>query len=205
MPTAIINYELGNLRSVQNALVFLGDDAFIAETPADLDRSTHIILPGVGAFGDGISILNQRGWTDAVRENALQKKKPFLGICLGMQLLAEKGTEHGEHVGLGLIGGVVKRIVTDDPEIRLPHIGWNSVTASPSKKMYEGIESAQDYYFVHSFVLSPSEVDVVSGTSLHGERFAASIERDNIWGTQFHPEKSQKPGLSLLKNFLKLS
>lgn len=203
MPTAIINYELGNLRSVENALRFLGDDPFIAQEPAQLDRASHIVLPGVGAFGDGIDILRQRGWENKIREQALERRKPFLGICLGMQLLAARGLEHGEHEGLGLIGGVVRRIHAAD-NIRIPHIGWNAVRPITGKTMYQGMSGELDYYFVHSFVLEPEDPADVSGHCVHGETFVASIERGNVWGAQFHPEKSQHAGLALLKNFLRL-
>lgn len=203
MSVAIINYELGNLRSVQNALEFLGAESFIAQSPGELEGASHIILPGVGAFGDGMKILNERGWTMHILEQAHEKKKPFLGICLGMQLLAESGAEHGIHKGLGLIKGAVEKMKAG-PEIRIPHIGWNAVSALPGSAMYDGLADGQDFYFVHSYILNPADQSIISGRCMHGEKFVASVEQGNIWGAQFHPEKSQKPGLVLLKNFLKL-
>ncbi len=203
MSVAIINYELGNLRSVQNAIEFIGKEAFIAQSPMDLQNASHIILPGVGAFGEGIDILNKQGWSDAIKEHALNKAKPFLGICLGMQLLAKAGTENGDHSGLGLIDGIVNKLETNDKSIHVPHIGWNHVTAKSGSKMYRESKGA-DYYFVHSYVLKPTNEDIISGTCHHGQDFVASIESENIWGAQFHPEKSQKAGLQLLTNFLKV-
>ncbi len=203
MSVAIINYELGNLRSVQNAIEFIGGDAFIASSPSELDNASHIILPGVGAFGEGIAILNKHGWSDAIKEQALTKAKPFLGICLGMQLLATSGTEHGFHNGLGLIDGTVNKLEPNDKSIYVPHIGWNLVTTKKHSKMYENIENS-DYYFVHSYALEPNDKNIINGTCNHGQDFVASIEAGNIWGAQFHPEKSQKSGLQLLTNFINM-
>lgn len=204
MTVAIINYELGNLRSVQNALEFLGGECFVAQEPKELARASHILLPGVGAFGDGMETLNARGWTDEIREQVFEKRKAFFGICLGMQLLAETGLEFGTHKGLGLVGGTVRRLKSDDKSVRIPHIGWNAVNMSAGSKMYEGVPDGQDFYFVHSFVLEPENDGIISGLCEHGEKFVASIEHENIWGAQYHPEKSQGPGLALLKNFMKL-
>jgi len=201
LPVAIINYGLGNLRSVYNAIQFVGGEAFIAAKPEELRNASHIILPGVGAFGDGIGILNDNGWTGEIVRQASEEGKPFLGICLGMQLLARKGTEHGDFDGLGLIDGTVIKLETGDRTLRVPHIGWNTVKIDRPGKMYEGIESA-DCYFVHSYVLETTDRNVISGTSHHGHDFVASVEYGNVWGTQFHPEKSQKPGLRILKNFV---
>lgn len=203
MSVAIINYGLGNLRSVYNAIEFIGGTSFIAETPAQLSDASHIILPGVGAFGEGMDNLNKSGWTEEINRQAKEAGKPFLGICLGMQLLASKGTEYGDNNGLGLIAGLVTKHVTGDRNIRIPHIGWNEVEIARPCRMYDGMEN-DDFYFVHSYVFKPDDEKAVTGYCEHGNRFAASVEQDNIWGAQFHPEKSQKAGLSLLKNFLKV-
>ncbi len=201
---AIIHYGLGNLRSVYNAAEFLGAAPFIAEKPDELAGADYAILPGVGAFGDGMDNLKKGGWIAAISGHAVEKKKPFLGICLGMQLLASTGTEHGNHGGLDLIRGTVVKLSPPDKAIRIPHIGWNEVKVSEGAKTYQGIEKPHDFYFVHSYVFAPEEKTVVSGMSNHGQDFVASVERDNIWGVQFHTEKSQKAGLALLGNFLRL-
>lgn len=201
---AIINYGLGNLSSVYNALEFIGADPFVTEDHKELDQCDGAILPGVGAFGDGMAHLRDNGWVDAIHEFALEKQKPFLGICLGMQLLASSGTEHGDFDGLDLIKGTVVKLVTGDRSARIPHIGWNSVSGTDGKKSYVDIEDGQDFYFVHSYVLEPEDDAVVSGKCSHGKEFIASVEKDNIWGAQYHPEKSQKSGLAYLQNFLKV-
>lgn len=199
---AIINYGLGNLRSVSNAFEFLGAAPFVAEAPETLKNADFAVLPGVGAFGDGMENLRGGGWIDAILEYAVEGKKPFLGICLGMQLLATTGTEHGNHEGLNLVPGAVVRLTAADKMTRIPHIGWNEVKTSPEARMYSGVPTPHDFYFVHSYVLAAYNKEVVSGRCHHGEDFAASVEQDNVWGVQFHPEKSQKAGLALLNNFL---
>lgn len=201
---AIINYGLGNLRSVYNALEFIGADPFITENSQGLNQCDGAILPGVGAFGDGMEHLRDNGWVEAIHEYALEKQKPFLGICLGMQLLASTGTEHGDHAGLDLIKGKVVRLETGDRAARIPHIGWNSVNIAQGTKSYADSEDEQDFYFVHSYVFEPDESAVISGKCTHGKEFVASVEKDNIWGAQYHPEKSQKAGLAYLQNFLKV-
>ena len=197
---AIINYGMGNLQSVLNAFYFLNIPVAIAETVTDLQEASHIVLPGVGAFGDGMKNLKARGWISPLQTEVKEKKKPFLGICLGMQLLATMGTEYGQHEGLNFVAGTVDRMPAKEPEVRIPHIGWNEVDFLKKDGLYAGVEK-NTFYFVHSFAFHPKNVDVVSGICHHGEKFAASIEQENILATQFHPEKSQKAGLILLKNF----
>lgn len=201
---AIIHYGLGNIRSVYNALEHVGASPFVAKTPSDLKEADAAVLPGVGAFGDGMDYLNDNGWTPEILDYATVKQKPFIGLCLGMQLLASKGTEFGDRDGLGLIDGTVIKLTSPDRNIRIPHVGWNNIEAAPGKKMYEGIAAPLDYYFVHSFYLNTNDNSVVSGTCDHGQEFVASVEKDNVWGAQFHPEKSQRAGLGLLANFLKV-
>jgi len=201
-PVLIIDYGMGNLRSVMNAFESLGCPAQIAHHPQELRTSERIVLPGVGAFGDGMSNLRAGGWLDVLEEEVRQKGKLFLGLCLGMQLLATTGTEHGIHSGLDWIPGVAKRICTDDPMLRVPQIGWNDVRIIKRDGLYAGLGDSQTFYFVHSYILSPTDPAVVSGMCVHGEEFAASVEVDNIFATQFHPEKSQKAGLAVLRNFL---
>ena len=201
---AIIDYEMGNLRSVANAFDAIGYGASIVQNPNDLSQFSHIVLPGVGAFGDGMKNLRSSGWIDVLEREIIEKRKPFLGICLGMQLLATMGTEHGLYEGLNWISGTVKKIESNDPQIRVPHVGWNDVLFLKKSGLYKDLENSQAFYFVHSYVLDiKDKSSVVSGLTGHGIEFISSIEKDNIYATQFHPEKSQKIGLKVLENFIK--
>lgn len=204
MKLAIIDSGMGNLRSVANAFEALECPARITADPQDLREAERIVLPGVGAFGDGMDKLRRGGWIEALEQEVRQKGKLFLGLCVGMQLLATRGTEHGDHAGLGWIPGVVDRLPTEDPAIRVPHIGWNDVRVTKTDGLYAGVGESQVFYFVHSYVFLPDDPGVVSGVCSHGIDFAASLEVENIFATQFHPEKSQKAGLAVLKNFLAL-
>lgn len=200
---AIIDYGMGNLTSVANAFNTIGYKATIVQDTNDLSQASHIVLPGVGAFGDGMKNLRSSGWIDVLEREIKEKKKPFLGICLGMQLLASMGTEHGLHEGLNWISGTVKKIESNDPQIRVPHVGWNDVIFLKKDGLYRDLGDSQAFYFVHSYVLDvKDESSVVSGLTVHGIEFTASIEKDNIYATQFHPEKSQKIGLKVLENFI---
>jgi len=201
---AIIDYGMGNLRSVANAFNAIGYLASIVQNPNDLSQASHIVLPGVGAFGDGMKNLRLSGWLDVLEREIIEKRKPFLGICLGMQLLATMGTEHGLYEGLNWISGTVKKIESNDPQIRVPHVGWNDVLFLKKSGLYKDLEDSQAFYFVHSYVLDiKDKSSVVSGLTGHGIEFISSIEKDNIYATQFHPEKSQKIGLKVLENFIK--
>jgi glutamine amidotransferase len=200
---AIVDYGMGNVASVKNALNFLGAEAAVTSNPADFEQATHIILPGVGAFGDGMRNLRERGLIPVLSREALERKKPFIGICLGMELLADIGEEGGENIGLGWIAGRVRHLRIDEKELRLPHIGWNDVTPRPTARLFAGVVSPV-FYFVHSFVLEPDDDAITVATCEYGETFVAGVERENIFGTQFHPEKSQKSGLAVLRNFLDL-
>lgn len=202
MKVTIVDYGMGNLRSVANAFEVLGCPAQISNDPKDLRTAERIVLPGVGAFGDGMHNLRTVGWIDALEEQVRQKGKPFLGLCLGMQLLATTGTEYGIHAGLNWIPGRVERIQSDDPTLRVPHIGWNDVRFIKKEGLYANLRDSQVFYFVHSYVLRPEDSTVVSGVCFYGIEFAASLEMGNIWATQYHPEKSQKAGLEVLRNFL---
>lgn len=201
IPLLIINYGMGNLRSVANAFAAIGCEAFVSDRPKDLYCAERIVLPGVGAFGDGMNNLRNSGWIEALEEEVCQKGKLFLGLCLGMQLLATTGTEHGLRNGLNWIKGSVERIRSEE-SIRIPHIGWNDVRFEKTNGLYSGLGDKQTFYFVHSYILHPEESRSVSGICNYNIDFVASIEIDNIYATQFHPEKSQKAGLSVLKNFL---
>lgn len=199
---AIIDYGMGNLRSVMNAFASLGADARVAEVPADLASADRIVLPGVGAFGDGMENLRRLGWIPALEREVREGGKPFLGICLGMQLLATEGTEFGAHKGLGWIPGAADRIQPSDPSLRVPHIGWNDVRFVRRNGLFAGLGETDTFYFVHSYALMPEDGGIVSGVCDYGGEFAAGIESGNLYATQFHPEKSQKAGMSVLRNFL---
>ena len=195
----IIDYGLGNVGSVKNALDYLRIDSTISGNPATIARSTHIILPGVGTFGEGIGNLRKRSLEKILNEMVVKKKRPFLGVCLGMQLLAEVGEENGLHKGLGWIGGKVAKIRSK--KLPLPHIGWNDVKVKMADSIFKAIEP-NIFYFVHSFVLKTKDASGVIATSNYGEEFCAAVQRDNIYGVQFHPERSQKSGLKIYENFL---
>ncbi len=193
---AIVDYGMGNLRSVQNALTYLGVDHLVTSDPAQIASSSAIIVPGVGSFRQAMQNLNDTGLAAAIRTAA--KEVPILGICLGMQLLADTGDEDGPSKGLGLIRGVVKRF--HDPQVRVPHIGFNAVQSSTNSVLFNGIPHA-DFYFVHSYHFICDDASDIAGTATYGAPFVAAVERGTIFGTQFHPEKSQSNGLKVLKNF----
>lgn len=197
---AIVDYGMGNVGSVKNALAALGYDARVSHVKGDLQKATHIILPGVGAFGDGMKNLKAAGCLKVLEDEVLKKKKPFLGICLGMEMLANFGEEEGKHAGLGWITGVSRKFKTDKP-IRIPHIGWNDIKPQKNALLFKGVKRPI-FYFVHSYHLVPKNHGVVVATCDYGERFVAACQKDNIFGVQFHPEKSQAEGLRILKNFL---
>jgi len=199
----IIDYGMGNLRSVYNAFRSLGREATIANTPEQLRDARGIVLPGVGAFGDGMHNLREWGFVEELDAQVLRGGKPFLGLCLGMQLLATTGFEHGENSGLNWIQGKVERIKfpKGNEKLRIPHIGWNEVRFQKKDGLYAGLGESQSFYFVHSFVFKPNDPSVVSGVCDYGVDLVASVEFDNIRATQFHPEKSHKAGLAVLHNW----
>ncbi|MDD5431184.1 MAG: imidazole glycerol phosphate synthase subunit HisH [Candidatus Pacebacteria bacterium] len=199
--TVIIDYGMGNLFSVENALKTLGGDIKVSGKPEDIRAADRIILPGVGAFPDGMKNLKNLGLVEILREEVLEKRKPFLGICLGMQLLASEGEEHEPTKGLGFIEGRVRRFQTDEKKFRIPHIGWNDVLAGKDSILFKDLENPV-FYFVHSYHFVPEDKDNIAATCDYGEIFAAAVRKENIFGVQFHPEKSQKSGLKLLENFL---
>jgi imidazole glycerol-phosphate synthase subunit HisH len=203
MQVAIVNYGMGNLRSVANAIDAVGGAYRIADSVTDLDDATHIILPGVGAFGEAMARLKAAGFVEALAERVLRDKVPFLGICLGMQLLATRSFEHGEHDGLGWIAGEVRPIAASEG-LRVPHMGWNVAHVVRDSPLFRSLPPTQTFYFVHSFHHVPADPARVLADTEYGDRLAAVIGQDHIFGTQFHPEKSQKSGLLLLRNFLDL-
>jgi imidazole glycerol-phosphate synthase subunit HisH len=199
---AIIDYGMGNLRSILNAFRSIGADPFIAEIPEHLQQADRIVLPGVGAFRTGMQYLHKKGWVPIMEEQVFEKRKPFLGICLGMQLIASFSEEHGHHEGLGWIQGKVTKL--NSKGLPLPHIGWNDVTIVDHKGLCEGMGAEEAFYFIHSFVFRPEDSSVITGLCSHGETFTASVSSGNIHATQYHPEKSHKKGLKLLTNFIRL-
>ena len=202
---SIIDYGMGNLRSVANAFASFDCDINITQNPKDLYQASHIVLPGVGAFGDGIKNLQSGGWIEVLEAEVISKGKPFLGICLGMQLLATIGTEYGLHQGLNWIPGTVNRLQVNDDSIRVPHIGWNDVNFLKKDHLYKYLLDSQVFYFVHSYIFDVEDQSVISGLTNYGSNFIASLEKDNIYATQFHPEKSQNVGIEVLKNFVNLT
>ncbi len=205
MSVAIINYGMGNLASVKRAVEEQGFQPFITDSPFLLSGASHLILPGVGSFDKAMENLNKLGFVAEIKKQALENKKPFLGICLGMQLLADVGYEGKETKGLGLIKGEIKKLsgcLANEP---LPHVGWNKLDLVKFNPLFHGIETGKDFYFVHSYHFIPKDEAVVLAKTpycLKGEGFVSVIGKGNILGVQFHPEKSQKLGLQLLNNFL---
>lgn len=196
----IIDYGMGNLLSVVNAVEAAGGSPVLTREPGELHRAERIILPGVGAFGDGVKNLREQGWIEHMSEEILVKGKPFLGVCLGMQLLASHGNEHGLHDGLDWIPGQCRRFELSG--LRVPHVGWNRVRFRNGAKLFAGLDDVADFYFVHSYVFHPEDSGLVSGECDYGGDFCAALERGNIHAVQFHPEKSHRAGLAVLKNFL---
>ncbi|TSC59565.1 MAG: glutamine amidotransferase [Candidatus Peregrinibacteria bacterium Greene0416_62] len=199
----IVDYGLGNLFSVQKAFEMIGADVKISGTAEDIHAADRIVLPGVGAFGDGMDVLREKGLDRALTEEVINKKKPFLGICLGLQFLAETGEEHGEHKGLGWIKGRVRKLDVEKQGLKVPHIGWNELSMVRESPLFADIKSDADFYFVHSYQLDCGDPQDLIATAEYGEKITAAVQRGNIFATQFHPEKSQDNGLKLLENFIR--
>lgn len=199
---AIINYEMGNLRSVQKALEKVGHQAEVTDDPQAIAAADKLILPGVGAFADAIAALRERKLIEPIRQ-AVADGTPTLGICLGMQLLFETSYEDGKHQGLGILPGEVVRFEVPH-EYKVPHMGWNQITKQKDSPLFEGIDQGAYFYFVHSYYVVPTDPSVIATTTDYPDPFTSSIQRDNLFATQFHPEKSQRLGLKLLENFAAL-
>lgn len=196
---AIVDYQMGNLRSVQKAFEKVGHEATITSDPATLQAAARVVLPGVGAFRDAIAELRRRELVAPIRD-AIEAGKPFLGICLGLQLLFDESFEDGHHEGLGVVPGKVVRF--DLPEnFKVPHMGWNQSIVRRQPPILDGIDEGRHFYFVHSYYVVPDDKSVVAVEADYGGPFCAMIWRDNLFASQFHPEKSQANGLRLLKNF----
>ena len=192
----IVDYKLNNLRSVQKAFEKVGASAFISSDPKELARADKLVLPGVGAFGKAMENLDSLGLMDVVRKQVAEER-PLLGICLGMQLLFTKSCENGTHNGLDLLQGEIKLFPNT---VKVPHIGWNQVEISKQSGILKLVTNNSFVYFVHSYYAEPKENVTLTVTD-YGVRFTSVVQKDNIYGIQFHPEKSQKPGLQMLKNF----
>lgn len=198
----VVDYGMGNLRSVAKALEKVGLDAKISSNPEDIKSSKAIVVPGVGAFGDAVHNLKRLNLFNEIK-NHIEKGKPYLGICLGLQLLFEYGYEFGSHRGLGVFKGKVVRF-EEKEGYKIPHMGWNQIHKKKESKMFSGIDEGEFFYFVHSFYAIPEEKSIISSTTDYITDFCSAVEKDNVWAVQFHPEKSQKVGLKLLSNFKEL-
>jgi glutamine amidotransferase len=194
---AVLDYGIGNLRSAEKALQHLGVDAALTSDPDVASRAAGVVLPGVGAFGRCMEQLRESGLEPVVHE-AVGAGKPFLGICIGMQMLFDASEEAPGVQGLGIIPGEVRRLVTTE---RLPHMGWNTLKIRSGAKLFDGIEDGSWLYFVHSYAPVPDEEAVIAATTEYGGTVVAAVERGSVWATQFHPEKSAANGLRLLQNF----
>lgn len=198
---AIIDYGMGNLRSVEKAFQFLGFEAYIAESPAQITSASHLVLPGDAAFGDAMRNLREGGWVELIHRE-IEAGKPFLGICVGLQLMFAGSEEMGQHEGLGLLPGKCLRF---PPSERVPQIGWNQINIQRQSPLLEGVPGNSFFYFVHSYyVAAESENDCIATTD-YGLDYLSIAGRDGVFGVQFHPEKSQDHGLRILKNFAQMS
>ena len=212
MRVGVIDYGVGNLGSVVRALQELHASPMLVTRPGDLRSADSLILPGVGNFADCARLLEEGGWSAALREEVNGKDKPLLGVCVGMQLLASSSAEGGEapgrdHTrGLGFIPGRVEHLRTLGCGLRIPHVGWNDIVIRQTNCiLFQGIPQATDFYFVHSYSFVPDDVTDVIATTEYGVSLTAAVRRGRIWGTQFHPEKSSRAGFRLLRNFIDAS
>ncbi len=198
----IVDYQMGNLRSVQKGIERVGSEARISSDPHEIAEAEKLILPGVGAFGDAMAEIRRRDLAGPIRD-FIDSGRPFLGICLGLQLLFDKGFEHGEHDGLGILAGEVIRF--DRPSsMKVPHMGWNTVIRRSDAPILRDLRDDTHFYFVHSYYVRPADRSVVALDCDYGGEFCAMVWKDNVYATQFHPEKSQADGLQLLGAFANL-
>jgi glutamine amidotransferase len=200
MKVVVVDYGMGNIRSVVSTLNYLNvNDIMVSDSLQAFESADRIILPGVGSFGKAISRIRAKKLDDYLRTAVIDKKKPLLGICLGMQLLGFSSSEHGHNIGLAYINGVVTKF--DNNAVKVPHVGFNQVRVNTNSKLFEGISNGADFYFTHSYRMH-TEVDINQSLCNYQDDFVAGFEVDNICGVQFHPELSQFNGLRLLKNFI---
>jgi len=198
---AIIDYGVGNTHSVKEAIELLDFDVIISDKPEKLNKADALILPGVGAFEAAMNNLRERDLIAALNKMVLEKRKPLLGICLGMQLFADDSEENGLHKGLGWISGKVKRI-QDEPKLRVPHVGWNDIDVINQSPLFDRLQNKRNFYFDHSYHFVCKDEKTVAAKVNYGKGLVAAVKKNNIHGVQFHPEKSQITGLRLLKGFL---
>ncbi|MBV9462884.1 MAG: imidazole glycerol phosphate synthase subunit HisH [Verrucomicrobiae bacterium] len=199
----VVDYGMGNIRSVSKAFEACGAEVKVSSDPKDLEAAERIVLPGVGAFGDCMDNLQNVRLLEVLREEVVTKKKPYFGICLGMQILAKTGEEKGHHHGLGwLPGRTIGFSFNGSAPLKVPHIGWNNIEIVRDSPLWKGLGSKLDFYFVHSFHLVTEEASAVAATCEYGICFNAAVQKDNIFATQFHPEKSQECGLKIIRNFM---
>jgi len=201
----IVDYQMGNLRSVQKSFEINGCNAIISNDQDVIKNADKIVLPGVGSFKDGMQHLKNLNLIDVLHQEVVQNKKPFLGICLGMHLIANKGYENGDTHGLSWVDAEVVRfdLKSEYKNLNIPHVGWNEVSYKNYNNLYDGVKDSQNFYFVHSYHFKVSE-NVISSTTNYGIDFVSSIQKDNIYAFQFHPEKSQISGLKIINNFINL-
>jgi len=204
---AIVDYGMGNLRSVENSALFLGKKVKVSSSPAIIKKAKRIIFPGVGHFGRAVKELKKRKLFDLLKKR-ITEGVPFLGICLGMQLLLEKSHEAPGVKGLEIIRGEVKKFTGKN--LIVPHMGWNQIILNEKRKqsndktLFKGIKDGSFFYFAHSYYCKPKENKAILATTFYGSRFASALQKGNVWAVQFHPEKSQKIGLKVFNNFLKI-
>ncbi|MBH0196943.1 MAG: imidazole glycerol phosphate synthase subunit HisH [Nitrospira sp.] len=196
---AIIDYGMGNLRSVSKAFEAVGHQAVVTRDVRVIGNASHVVLPGVGAFGDCMANIEQYGLVEPIR-TAIQSGKPFLGICLGLQVLFTESEEFGPHKGLDIIPGTVRRFESGQA-LKVPHMGWNQVHTQRACPVFDGVADGSDWYFVHSYFVDPSDKQLAATMTTYGIPFVSSVWKDNVVACQFHPEKSQAVGLRLIKNF----
>ena len=208
MNVTIVDYNSGNISSVINSFTEVAKGTVNLEVTSDLNKiksSDKVVLPGQGSFKSCIDALNSiNGLTDTLNEFVINKKKPLFGICVGLQMFADVGYEETETKGLGWISGKVSKIDNKNGKYKLPHIGWNQINIVKDSKIFKDVENNSHMYFVHSYEFIPEDQDVISATTDYSSKVICSVEKDNIFGTQFHPEKSDKIGLNIIKNFINI-
>jgi len=208
MKVTIVDYKSGNISSVINSFKEVAKDKVNIEVTSDLNKiksSDKVVLPGQGSFKSCVDALNNiEGLVDSLNEFAISSKKPLLGICVGLQMFADIGYEETETKGLGWVSGKVSKIDNQNEKYKLPHIGWNQINIVKGSKIFKGIENNSHMYFVHSYEFIPNDKNVISATTDYSTKIVCSVEKENLYGTQFHPEKSDKIGLKVIKNFLEI-